>query len=259
MIPPLAAADLLGFLGTLLLVGGVFARRALTPAHPGRRWPALGLLLLVLGAALGVGWTLADLGFLTPGDAPAYLTGTAPGRAALTSLLGGALLLAAEGFRWPAPLLGLPAALLLWGTAGVGHGAVHGPGVRLLTALHAGAMGVWLGGVFALLTHPAPTPALARRFTPVALVCVGLLALSGTALTLTHAGTLLGLPESGYGRTLLLKLGVFAAALLAAGLVRRAFAGRGPPRAALTLEAALLLGVLAVTATLGTTAPPAPR
>ncbi|WP_281416179.1 CopD family protein [Deinococcus aestuarii] len=254
MIPPLAAAALLGFLGTLLLLGGVLARHSLTPGHPRRRWPALGLALLGLGAALEVGWTLAGLGFLT-GDALAYLTGTAPGRAALTGVVGGALLLAAERLAWPAPLL-LPAAALLWGLAGTGHGATHGPGVRLLTALHAGAMSVWLGGVFALLTHPAPTAALARRFTPVALACVGLLALSGAALTLTHAGPPPGLPESGYGRTLLLKLAVFAAALLAAGLVRGAFAGRGPPRAALALEAGLLLGVLAVTAALGTTAPP---
>lgn len=256
MSPALAAAHLLGSLGTLLLLGGLLARRALTPAHPPPGWPALGLALLLAGAGLEVGSTLARLGFLTPGDALAYVTGTVPGRAALAWGTGGVLLLAAGRLAAPGPLLVLPAALLLWGMAGVGHGAVHGPGVRLLTALHAGAMGVWLGGVFALLTHPAPTPPLARRFTPVALACVGVLVLSGGALTLTHAGPLPGLPESGYGRTLLLKLAVFAAALLAAGLVRRAFAGRGGVRAALTLEAGLLLGVLAVTAALGTTAPP---
>ncbi|WP_245872736.1 CopD family protein [Deinococcus planocerae] len=256
MIPALAAAHLLGSLGTLLLLGGVFARRVLTAGHPAPRPSALGLVLLALWAALEVGWTLARLGFLTPGDTLAYVTGAGPGRAVLTGVLGGGLLLAAERRGWAAPLLLPPAALLLWGVAGVGHGAAHGPGLRALTALHAGAMGVWLGGVLALLTHPAPTPAQARRFTPVALACVGVLAASGAVLTLAHAGSPLALRESGYGRILLLKLGLFAAGLLAAGLVRRAFAGRGHLRAALSLEAGLLLGVLAVTAALGTTAPP---
>ncbi|MEF2277594.1 CopD family protein [Deinococcus sp. YIM 134068] len=256
MIPALAAANLLEYGGVVLLVGGVLARRWLTPGHPPRRWPALGLLLLVLGAGLEVGWTLRDLGLLTAPDGLAYVTDTTPGRAALTRVLGGAVLLAAELSAWPALLSVPPAAVLLWGAAGGGHGATHGPGLHTLTALHAGAMSLWLGGVSALLTHPVPTPAQARRFTPVALACVALLTVSGTALTLRHAGTLPTLPASGYGRTLLLKLALLAAALLAAALVRRAFSHSIRIRPALALETALLLGVLAATAALGTTPPP---
>ncbi|MEW6423077.1 MAG: hypothetical protein AB1511_15380, partial [Deinococcota bacterium] len=152
MLLALAAAGFLTALGTLLLVGGTFARRALAPAHPRPGFLALGFALLVLGAGLEAGWTLNDLGFLTFPDALTYVTTTAPGRAALTTVMGGALLLAA---------------VLLWGVAGEGHGGSHGPGTRVLTALHVGAMGVWVGGVVALLTVAAPTPAPARRFTPV--------------------------------------------------------------------------------------------
>lgn len=256
MLPLLAVAGFLTTLGTLLLVGGVVARRTLTPGHPGRPWLGVGFGLLLLGSALQVGATLQDLGFLTPTDALAYLTTTGPGRAALLRGMGGALLLAAELARWPAWLLTLPAALLLWGVAGGGHGGAHGPGLRVLTALHAGAMAVWLGGVLALVTWPRPTPALARRFTPVALGCVALLAGTGLPMTVEHAGDLLALPQTDYGRTLLIKLAGVVFALLAAGLVRRAFARSGQVRRFLALETALLLGVLAVTAALGTTPPP---
>lgn len=256
MLPALAAAGFLTALGTLLLVGGTFARRVLTPTHPRPGLLALGFALLVLGAGLEVGWTLNDLGFLTLPDALAYVTTTAPGRAALTTVMGGALLLAAELSGWPGWLAVLPGAVLLWGVAGAGHGGSHGPGTRVLTALHLGAMGVWVGGALALLTVAAPTPALARRFTPVAVTCVALLVGTGTLLTLRHAGNLLALPDSLYGRTLLVKLGVAALTLLAAVLVRRAFArGRGVRRT-LALETLLLLGVLGVSAALGTTPPP---
>lgn len=257
MLPALAAAKLLSLLGTLLLVGGTFARRTLTPGHPPRRALGLGFVLLVSGAALEVGWTLGTLGFLTPGDTLAYLSASAPGRAALTRVMGAALVLAAELSRWPAPLAAAAAGAVLWGQAGGGHGGAHGLPTRLLTAAHAGGMAVWLGGVLALLTCSAPTPALARRFTPVALTCVVLLAATGLLLTLDHTGSLLALPASAYGRALLLKLAVFALALLAAVWVRRAlWSGNNRVRSRLVLEALLLLGVLGVTAALGTTPPP---
>lgn len=256
MLPVLAAAHLLGLTGLVLLGGGVLTRRSLTPAHPSLGWLGAGFLLILLGSALEVGGTLHDLGFLTPGDASAYLTGTAPGRSALTRVLGAALLLATELSAWPTLLSAAASAVLLWGEAGGGHGASHGGTTRLLTALHAGAMTVWLGGVLALLRHPAPTPDLARRFTPLALVCVALLVYSGAGLTLEHRGTLAGLGTESYGKTLLLKLGLFAAALLAAVPVRRALARGLSPRPRLAAEALLLLAVLGVTAALGTTPPP---
>lgn len=256
MLPALAAAGLLSTLGTLLLVGGAFARRVLTPGHPGPGVLILGLGLLGLGGATQVGWTLRDLGFLTLPDAGVYLTTTGPGRAVLTGMMGGSLLLAAELSGWPTGLPVLSTAVLLWGVAGDGHGGTHGPLTRALTALHAGAMAVWMGGVLALLTLPAPGAAHARRFTPVALTCVGLLAGTGLLLTLRHAGPLPTLPESAYGRALLVKLAVLALALLAAVLVRRAFARGHRVRRHLALETLLLLGVLGVTAALGTTAPP---
>lgn len=256
MFPVLAAAHLLGLTGLVLLGGGVWTRRSLTPAHPSPGWLGAGFLLTLLGSALEVGWTLRDLGFLTPGDAAAYLTGTAAGRPVLLRVLGAALLLAAERFRsaWPTLLPALAAAAWLWGEAGSGHGAAHGVTARLVTALHAGAMTVWLGGVLALLRHPAPGAELARRFMPVALGCVAVLVVSGAGLTLEHAGT----PGAAgpYGGLLRLKLALFALALVAALGVRRALARGLPPRRRLAAETLLLLAVLLVTAALGTT--PAP-
>lgn len=255
MLSLLTAAHLLGLTGLVLLGGGVLTRRTLTPGHPSLGWVATGSVLTLLGSALEVGATLHALGFLTPGDAATYLTDTGPGRAALTRVLGAALLLTTELQGWSAFLSATFAAALLWGEAGSGHGAVHGTAVRLLTALHTGAMTVWLGGVLALLLHPTPAPDLARRFTPVALVCVGLLVYSGTGLTLEHTGQL---PSAGhlYGQTLLLKLGLFALALLAALSVRRAFRRGLSPRPRLAAEALLLLAVLGLTSVLVTTPPP---
>ena len=257
MLPALAAAGFLTALGTLLLIGGAFARRAFASGHPRPAFLALGFALLGFGLGLAISWMLNDLGFLTVPDTLAYVTTTTPGRAALTAVMGGALLLAAELSGWPSGLAILPAAMLLWGVAGEGHGGSHGGVVRALTALHVGAMGVWGGSVVALLTVPQPGPALARRFTPVAVTCVSLLIATGTGLTLRHAANLRALPESLYGQILLVKLGGVVLALLAAVLVRRAFAwGRGVRRR-LALETLLLLGVLGVSAVLGTTPPPA--
>ncbi|WP_369699469.1 hypothetical protein [Deinococcus sp. YIM 77859] len=80
---------------------------------------------------------------------------------------------------------------------------------------------------------------------------MGLLALTGAVLIPAHAGNVLTLPDSGYGRTLLLKLAGVALALLAAARVRRALT-----RPRLALEALLLLAVLGLTAALGSMPPP---
>ncbi|WP_192930745.1 CopD family protein [Deinococcus sp. AJ005] len=248
--------NLLLYLGAALLVGGAFARRLLTPGHPGLVWLGAGLALLILGGGLGVYTTLAALGFTAPADILDYLTGTVAGRAVLIVWIGALVLLAAEiaDLTWLATLGA--SGVLLWGLAGIGHGASHGQLVYVLHTLHGGAMCLWVGGVFALLTRRGATAALARRFTPYALGSVLVLGVSGVWMSLEHAGNLLQLPASGYGRTLLLKVALVGLALLAAIVVRRAFAVGQGVRPRLAAEALTLLAVLGVTASLSGQAPP---
>ncbi|MBB6018309.1 CopD family protein [Deinococcus radiopugnans] len=247
---------LLLYLGAALLVGGAAARRLLTPGHPGLGWLGTGLALLILGGGLGVSSTLSSLGFTAPADILDYLTGTGAGRAVLVLWIGGLVLLAAElaELTWLA-VLGA-SGVLLWGLAGIGHGASHGQPVHVLHTLHGGAMCLWVGGVFALLSSAQATTALARRFTPYALGSVLVLGVSGVWMSLEHAGNLWQLPASGYGRTLLLKVGLVGLALGAAVIVRRAFALDRGVRPRLAAEALTLLAVLGVTASLSGQAPP---
>ncbi|WP_019008798.1 CopD family protein [Deinococcus aquatilis] len=256
MIPLLILAKGLLYAGVVLLVGGIFTRHSITPAHPARRVLGLGGLLLALGVFLTLLGTLAVVGFTAPADYLDYLTQTGAGRALMLLLIGALLLLAAELGQWPRLLTAAAAAITLWGLAGVGHGASHGPTVRLLHVVHAGAMCLWVGGVLALLTLRGAGQAHAARFTPVATACVSTLALTGTFATLEHTGTLWGVWNSSYGVTLMVKLGLVALALLAAVLARRAFARTRGIRPQLGLELLLLVGVLTVTATLSETPPP---
>ena len=270
----LALLNGLVFLGLALLLGGAFARRWLTPGAPPAWLLGAGLGGLLLGWGGQVAVTLSALGMTAPGDVLDYLTDTTTGRALLTGLIGGLLLLAAEltvtppgadafpaRHRWrpPATLtVSLGSALLLaWSAAGVGHGAGHGSWVRGLHAAHALAMSAWLGGVLALLRARPLSTALARRFTPVALGSVLVLTVTGLLMAgehLTGPAQWLG---SLYGQVLLVKLALVALALGAAVLVRRAFAARRPQvRLTLAREALLLGAVLGVTAVLTTQSPP---
>lgn len=116
--------------------------------------------------------------------------------------------------------------------------------------------GTFVTQVVALLSSAQATTALARRFTPYALGSVLVLGVSGVWMSLEHAGNLWQLPASGYGRTLLLKVGLVGLALGAAVIVRRAFALDRGVRPRLAAEALTLLAVLGVTASLSGQAPP---
>lgn len=251
----------LGFLGLTLLLGGVLTRRWLTPGTPPLWVAGLGAALLALGWGGQAALTLGVLGMTAVPDVLAYLTDTGTGRSLLLGLMGAALLLATELSRWPWALSLVCAGLTLWGAAGLGHGAGHGAGVRLLHAVHAGAMSVWLGGVLALLLSRPATAAQARRFTPVAVGSVAVLAGTGLLMAGEHLSLLSEWTGTSYGRTLLVKLALVGLTLLAALLVRRRFARQHSARqlsvrAALAREALLLLAVLGVTAALTTQAPP---
>lgn len=243
------------YAGAALLVGGLFVRSLLFTGEVPLRLLGLGFSLLALGAALRVTSTLSALGALTPDNLLTYLTEIAAGRAALLLLLGATLLLVSEITQF-SRLTSLGAAgLTLWGLAGMGHGATHGPFVHFLHVLHAAAMCVWLAGVWALLTRPS-TSADAARFSPYALAAALTLPATGLLMTLNHAGASLSIFQSEYGQKLLLKLCVAALLIPAVWATRRAF-GRGQGvKQFLLLEAVLFVLVLIVTAQLTQLAPP---
>lgn len=247
----------LSFFGLVLLLGGTFARRWLTPGVPPAWVPGAGLGLLLLGWGGQVAVTLTTLGVTALADMLAYLTDTGTGRGILTGLMGASVLVAAEFGGWPWGLSLGAALVTAWGAAGIGHGAGHGWGVRGLHAGHVGAMSVWVGGVLALLTAQPLLVSHARRFTPAALGSVLVLAGTGLVMSGEHLTTAAQWTESPYGQTLLVKLLLMGLTVGAALLVRRAFNRRqGTERAALAREALLLTAILGATALLTTQPPP---
>lgn len=144
--------------------------------------------------------------------------------------LGGAVL-AVVGLRstrqtpvaWGGALAGVGVVVLAVGAALSGHAAA----VPDLTAVavasdaaHVVAAGGWLGTLLALAVVGLPVTlreppdargpaaaALVRAFSPVALACAGVVAVTGAAAAWWHLGAVDALWNSAYGRVLLLKLG----------------------------------------------------
>jgi putative copper export protein/methionine-rich copper-binding protein CopC len=123
-------------------------------------------------------------------------------------------------------LAGLGALALAFAPALSGHAAAAprlGPLAVLADALHVLAAGGWIGGLLVLVTAGVPAamrlereergPALAAlvtAFSPTALAFAGALTLTGLFAAWLHMGSIPALWESGYGRTLLVKLGVLS-------------------------------------------------
>ncbi len=93
-------------------------------------------------------------------------------------------------------------------------------------ALHVLAMAGWLGGLVLLVAVALRDPDAAgldaglRRFSNVALTCVGLLVATGAFQTWRQVGSLDALRNTDYGQVLLVKLGVVAALVVAAAFSR---------------------------------------
>jgi putative copper resistance protein D len=123
------------------------------------------------------------------------------------------------------------ASLLTAGVVGVqvliSHGAAAGGqrGAAIITAevVHILAAGAWLGSLLPLLVilglaSPSAAAVASRRFSPIGIGCVLLLALTASALAFLLVGGFPGLLGTDYGRVILVKLGLFLALLaLAAG------------------------------------------
>jgi copper transport protein len=139
-------------------------------------------------------------------------------------------------------------------------------------AVHLLAVALWTGGLAQLLLAGwalrgrADQPALlagARQYARFALLSVVLAVFTGVLSAAAEFGSRQQLTESGYGRVLLLKVGLVSVTLLVALAARTmGIPTRRRPRPALLRrlvrgEAAVLAGVIAAAALLANTAPPA--
>ncbi|HEU4944816.1 MAG TPA: CopD family protein [Solirubrobacterales bacterium] len=184
-----------------------------------------------------------------------------------------------------APLL-LPLAFIALEPALSGHPSTQSPVALLFPAnvLHVVAMSIWVGGLASLvLILPAATreleppmrsrllAATLARFSPIALLCVALILLTGLGQAYAYVGHLDNLLDNAYGRAVLIKLVLLVGLLIPLGaynryrsvprLERIAKGGGAPGRSGVLLrralrgEVALVLVVLGVTAALAGYAP----
>lgn len=244
----------------------------------------LGALALAALATLGIG-VIGGLAVLDPGGSAAevptavggYLFGSRvglflAGRAAVL-VLGAAIGLILLQRGRPREALWIAggaafAALLL--TVGPSHAAAFdSPAPAAADLVHLVAMSIWFAGLVSLallVTGMAPgidgekLRGIVPRFSALALVSVGLLAVSGAYLDWIMTRQLLPL-DSSFGRTLMLKVAVGVTAFAIGGL-NYLDGGRGRDwlgglRNRLTLEAGLAFFVIVLTGNLTGDAPPA--
>jgi copper transport protein len=140
-----------------------------------------------------------------------------------------------------------------------GHGAASGRVVDIgVDVVHVLAAGTWVGGLAVLVVlGRAVEPRALRRFSGAALVSVAALVTSGVVSSLVHVQQVSQLWGTRYGQILCLKLVLVGAALAAAAVSRHRLHAHGTPLASVRVEAVVTAAVLAVTAVLTLTGPPA--
>jgi putative copper resistance protein D len=237
----------------------------------------------VLGAGLGLVFLRQLMEFRDPfvpwqEDAELLLRGTSWGRTFLFGVLGSVLLTVfmawARSGSDTAWRLALPAGLLLTAfPAFTGHasgtGGALGAGLVSADVIHVLAASAWIGGLAGILylarrgTDPDPLPALVRVFSPVAVVSVATLTLTGIVSAWAHVPGPAALLDDPYGQRLVLKVTIVGVVLLLGWVNWRRLSPRmGSPRGSRPLRRAalveLLFGqlVLVVTAVLVRTPPP---
>jgi copper transport protein len=277
--PGTALPRALLFLGLALALGGtaggVIARRQVADLAATRPWTRLGALLGLAGAAI----MLLQVASFQPSDVPALLQTSAPARllAGEAALFSFAVVAARAPLRGAVASVALTGVVLLEGIRAHPGEAVGSFGV-LLTVVHLAAAAVWVGG----LVHVVRVAVAWRGRSLATWMVVGAYARVAAALFLVVLATgtlsaLLLLPTlndwSGttYGQVLLLKLGLFTAAVAAALTARiRHRRGVEDGRGVLNsrnrrpwalskvarLEVALLALVVVVTAGLTSATPP---
>ncbi|HEY7991313.1 MAG TPA: CopD family protein [Stellaceae bacterium] len=153
------------------------------------------------------------------------------------------------------------AGLALSLTAAAGHaGAEDNPLQFGGDVIHLLAAGAWLGGLipFALAMRRDDGDVVARRFSTLGTVCVGLIVVTGAMNSWYLVGGPRNLIDTDYGRVLLAKLALFAVLLAAAAVNRFRLTPRGDAgalRRNALIETALGIFIVTIVAVLGTMAP----
>jgi putative copper export protein len=262
------------YLGVFMLLGGgVFSRYVGPEVARARRWRLWYLIsggfLLAVGATLygtyHVTWMLGDTSLLL-----SYLLETSQGNWLLLrlGLLVGLLFLSMGWFRldrWLYPPLALG---LLFTLTLTSHAAGGGLVQMFAGLLHLAFGAAWGGSVLALAVawpgsrYEAVLRAI-QRLSALGLGAVVLLSLLGLYLSWVRLGEVANLWSTAYGQRLLLKLGLVGlvvglAAVNRLWLLPRLQEKRVKGLQTVSLEAALLLGVLLASGFLATTEPPPP-
>jgi len=272
-------ADVIGVVGRWMTYLGLLAAIGLAAFH--RLVLREGAMPRRLSQLLAAGLAVAAVATLVSalaagvasGAGPAYLIDSRTGllqlgRAGIAAL-GAALLLWGPG-RWAratAVTAGLVGVVLL---ITAGHASAI-PGVVPILAgvVHVAAVGIWLGGVAGLLllllrpawisrATPLPMRTAVPRFSALALVSIGLVAVTGAYSAWVETGSIIPIGTE-YGRTLIMKSALALGALTIGGLnyldggrMRRWLDGF-PTR--LKVEVMLGSAVLVMSAALATTPP----
>ncbi len=117
-----------------------------------------------------------------------------------------------------------------------GHAAGLGDHSLALTAgaAHIAAACVWIGGVLALGLHAArgalPMAVPIKRFSPIAVTCIAILAVSGIANAYTHLEDFTQVVTTGYGQVVLLKTGLIVVLGVIGWLIRSRIAAKAHSR-----------------------------
>ncbi len=271
------------FGGLLLAVGlvafaVVVARGRPAPAASSNATLVVVALAVALAGTLAAyaleGAAAAGKGLGAAADASLWddLAGTRYGRSSLVrlALIAAALVvaLAPAAGRWRRPLVLVLAVGAMASVSFGGHASTVDPAWagRLGDTVHQVAAGAWFGGLVALVlalrrtADPGERRALGKAFSRLALLAVALVVVTGVLSGLWQLDSPGDLFSSRYGSTLLIKVGVVALAVGIGAANRFVVIPRMGGRDSLVrtagVEAALLLGVVAVTGVLTGTAPP---
>ena len=175
--------------------------------------------------------------------------------------------------RWWQVLAGVAGGGVLFTHALLGHASNEGFAARLAVFVHLVGVAVWLGGLVFLAAVVLPrrrsdeVRTLLPRYSRLAFTAVSGMVVAGAVMVLRVAPKVTELPQSGYGRMLLVKL-AFVGLLLAAAQQARTFTERRlvldatrlrPLLTAVGVELALAVVILSSTSVLAGRVPPSTR
>ncbi|WP_445215618.1 copper resistance CopC/CopD family protein [Bradyrhizobium sp. Pa8] len=264
------------YLGLFVGVGGVFFARWVAWSTTRMTVPRVALAIGIPGATASVG----ALGLDLLGLPPAALATAAPWKVAFATSAGPALLVAIVAMllalmalrsAWYARALAIIALVGVGlSLAMTGHAATAPPEALTRPAIFLHGLGVtiWIGALaplVALVSKPTTaTLPVVSRFSRIAALAVGVLALTGLALAIVQLEKPVALVETRYGLILSIKLALVTGLLALAALNRfrltpalaRDETGTPALKRSILLEGAIALAILAVVAGWRFTPPP---